>query len=80
MHQVKIFYVDTADTSQFFFIKYPSIGQIRFYTTVISAAAQHTKETITLLTCCQSTIGRDSKQPNTCAAVEVVSIELESHL
>jgi hypothetical protein len=33
--------------------------------------AQH-KQTITLLTCCQSTLGHASKQPNTCADVEVV--------
>jgi hypothetical protein len=32
---------------------------------------QH-KQTITLLTCCQSTLGYASKQPNTCADVEVV--------
>jgi hypothetical protein len=30
------------------------------------------KQTITLLSCCQSTLGHASKQPNTCADVEVV--------
>jgi hypothetical protein len=34
----------------------------------------HQKQTITLLSCCQSTLGHASKQPNTCADVEVVEL------
>jgi hypothetical protein len=43
---------------------------------VISKAARpgmaQLKQAITLLTCCQSTLGHASKQPNTCADVEAV--------